>query len=87
MQSTQMIQRFSLIYQINQNTYGIALRKPQEALVSMGMQIKTEYMILKQKRAIFTRSSKPLEFVDQFTYLKSNISSAESDFIIRLVKA
>ena len=41
----------------------------------------------KQNGAICTLSGKPLKLIDQFTYLGSNISSAESDVNIRIVKA
>ena len=45
---------------------------------------KTEFMYFK---AISTLNGKPLKFVDQFTYLGSNISSTENDVNISLVKA
>ena len=48
---------------------------------------KTEYMCFKQKGAISTLNGKPLELVDQLTYLGSNISSTESDDNISLMKA
>ena len=35
---------------------------------------------------LFPLSGKPLKLVDQFTYLRSNISSTESDMKIRLAK-
>ena len=44
-------------------------------------------MCFKQKGAISTQNDKPLKFIDQFTYLGSNISSTESDVNIRLEKA
>ena len=47
---------------------------------------RTEFMGFKQKVTIFTLSGKPLKWVDQFTYLGSNISSTESDINICLVK-
>ena len=47
---------------------------------------KTEYMCYKPKGAISTLSRKPLELVNQFTYLGSSISSTEGDVNIRLVK-
>ena len=43
-------------------------------------------MCCKQKGALSTRSGKPLELIDWFTYLESNISSTESDVNLRLVK-
>ena len=48
---------------------------------------KTEFMVLKQEGAISTLIGKPLKFVDQFTYLDSNISSTEIDVRIHLAKA
>ena len=41
-------------------------------------------MCFKQEKAITTLNYKPLKLVDPFTYLSSDISSAESDFNIRL---
>ena len=59
----------------------------EQAVWSIGPNVNadiTEYECFKQKGAIFILSSKPLELVDQFTYLGSNISSTESN--VSLVK-
>ena len=40
---------------------------------------KTEFVYFKQEGVISTLIGKPLKFVDQFTYLGSNISSTESN--------
>ena len=40
-------------------------------------------MYFKQEEAITALNDKPLELVDQFTYLGSNISSTEKDVNIR----
>ena len=47
---------------------------------------KTEFMCFKQG-TITTLNSKPLKFVDQFTYLSSNISFTQSDVNICIGKA
>ena len=47
---------------------------------------KTEYMYFKQNRTTSTLSGEPLKFVDQFTYLDSNILFTKSNVNIRLAK-
>ena len=42
------------------------------------------FPLIKQDRTISISNNKPLKFVDQFTYLGSNISSKESDVSIRI---
>ena len=54
----------------------------EQAVLGIGF-----YMNINKTGAISTLSGKPLKFVDQFTYLRSNISSTESDVNIHLVKA
>ena len=60
----------------------IVWTRQQETLVSTGTQI----MCLKQQRAISTSSGKPLNLIDQFTYLGNNISSTESNVSIWIGK-
>ena len=48
---------------------------------------KTEFMCFRQDDAISTLNNKPLELIDHFTYLGSNISSAKSDINICIGKA
>ena len=62
----------------------------EQAMGGIGLYVdasKTECMCFKQKLAIFTQSSNPLKFVDQFTYLGSSISSSENNVNIRFAKA
>ena len=40
---------------------------------------KTEFMYFKQDGSISALNGKPLKLVDQFTYLRKNISSTERD--------
>ena len=47
---------------------------------------KTEFMSFKQEGFTVTLTGKHLKLVNQFTYLKSNISSTESDVNIRQEK-
>ena len=58
------------------------LHSLEQAAEGMGCYMnsnKTELTCLKQDRTISILSGKPQKFVDQFTYLGSNISSTESD--------
>ena len=48
---------------------------------------KIEFMCFKQEVAISTLNSKPLNLVDQFKYLSSNISSIKNDVNKCLMKA
>ena len=48
---------------------------------------KTDFIYFKLEGAITTLSCKPLKLVDQFTYIGSYISSAESNVNVRLAKA
>ena len=48
--------------------------------------IQQEYICFKREVAVSISSGKPLKLVDKFTYLSSNISSAESYVNIRLIK-
>ena len=78
-----MIEHFSQIYQYKPNPYGIAWSKQQDVLASTLTQLKQYF---KGERGIFTLNIKPQKFVNQFTYIGSNILSTESDVNIRLVK-
>ena len=49
-------------------------------------QNKTEYMCFNLEVAIYTLNASSLKLVDKFMYLRSSISSTESDVIIRLAK-
>ena len=54
----------------------------EQMAVGIGLYVnvnKTDVMCFKQKGTISTVNSKPLIFVDQFTYIGSNISSTEND--------
>ena len=51
------------------------------------MQIKQNLCVLNKMELISTQSGKSLKLVDQIPYLRSNISSTESDVKIRLMKA
>ena len=48
---------------------------------------KTEYMCCNQDGSIETLNKTPLEKVDDFVYLSSNIASTEKDVLIRISKA
>ena len=55
------------------------LQSLKQAAEGIGLYVKaeqTEFMCFKQERTISTESGQPLKFVDQFTYLGDNISSA-----------
>ena len=48
---------------------------------------KTEYMCFNQTGDISTLNGSPLKLVDKFTYLRSSVSSTETDINTRLAKA
>ena len=64
---------------IKQRHYCIVWNEPQEALVSMSMHTKPEYMCYNQTGNITTLDGASLKLVDKFTYLGSSISSTEND--------
>ena len=47
---------------------------------------KTEYMCFNQRGDISTVKGDPLKLVDNFTYLKSGVSSTENDINMQLAK-
>ena len=59
----------SLLYSLEQVASGISF------LVNTN---KTKFMHFKQEGTNYILNDQPLKFVDQFTYLKNNISSMES---------
>ena len=63
--------------------------KREPAAGSNGLYInpnETEFMRIKQKGAASTLSVKPLKYVNQFTYIGSNITSTESDINIYILR-
>ena len=68
----------SLLHSLEQAARGIGLNMNSD---------KTEFMYFKQNGAISISNGKPLELVDQFPYLSSNISSTESNVDIYKGKA
>ena len=62
----------------------------EEAADGIGLYVnadKTEFMCFNQRGNISTLNGRSLKLVDKFTYLSSNISSAENDISMQLVKA
>ena len=76
--ATTPAQAKSLLYSLMQAAGGIDVNMKTD---------KTEFMLFKQDKAIFTIRDKLLKLVDQFTYIGSNISSTESDVNIHIGKA
>ena len=65
----------------------IVWNKPLQALASMSMHTKTEYMCFNQTGDISTLKGSPLKLVDKFTYLGSSVSSTETDINMQQAKA
>ena len=70
-----LTQAKSLLHNLEQTVGGIELNLNAN---------KMEFMSIKQKGAFSIWSGKPLKFIDQFTYLGSNISSTESNINIHI---
>ena len=85
-----MIERFFQMHRLKLNANCITYPNLKQAAGWINFYVnanKIEFMCFKEERAIFTLRGKPLNLVDQFTYLSSNISSTESDVNILLTKA
>lgn len=68
----------------------LLLHSLEKAASGIGLYVnadKTEYMSFKQDGDIKSLANKPIQKVDQFVYLGSNIASTEADVNIRLAKA
>ena len=65
----------------------IVSNEPPQALASMSMHTKKEYMCYNQTGDMSTLDGTSLKLVDKFTYLGSSISSIEKDIDTRLTKA
>ena len=66
------------------------LHSLERAVAGIGLHVnadKTEYMCFNQKGNISTLNGSSLKLVDKFTYLRSNVSSTETDLNTRLAKA
>ena len=66
------------------------LHSLERAAAGIGLHLnadKTEYTCINQKGDISTLKSGPLKLVNEFTYLKSSVSSTEKDINTRLAKA
>ena len=62
----------------------------ERAAAGIGLHVnadKTEYMRFNQRGDISTRNGSSLKLVDKFTYLRSYVSSTETDINTRLAKA
>ena len=60
------------------------------AAASIGLHVnadKTEYICFNQRGDISTLNGSSLKLVDNFTYLRSSVSSTETDINTRLAKA
>ena len=75
------------MYSPKSKPYCIVWNELPQALPSMSIHIKTEYMCFHQKSGISTQSGSSLKLVDKFTYLKSSVSSTEKDIDTQLTKA
>ncbi len=65
------------------------LHSPEQTANSIGVCVnvdKTKFMCFQQRETISNLNGKPLELVNQFTYLSSDISSTESNVILRISK-
>ena len=65
----------------------IVWNEPPQALASMSMRTKLNYMCFNQTGDISTQDGTSLKQVDKFTYLGSSVSSTEKDIGTRLTKA
>ena len=66
------------------------LHRQERAAAGIGLHVnahKTEYMSFNLRGDIFTLNGSSLKLVDKFTYLRSSVSSAETDINTRLAKA
>ena len=66
------------------------LHNLERAAASIGLHVnahKAEYVCYNQTGDISTQDGTPLQLVDKFTYLGSNVSSTEKDIDTRLTKA
>ena len=66
------------------------LHNLEQAAADIGLHFnahKTEYMCFNQRGDISTLNSCSLKLVDKFTYLRSSVSSTETDINTRLAKA
>ena len=66
------------------------LHSLERAAASIGLHVnahKTEYMCFNQTGDISTLNGSSLKLVDKFTYLRSSVSSTETDIDTRLTKA
>ena len=64
-----------LLHSLEQTASGISLYMNSN---------KTEFICFNKDSVVFSLNSKPLNIVDQFIYLSSNISSTESDVNIHI---
>ena len=58
-----------------------------QALASILMHIKRKYMSFNQRGDISTLNGSSLKLVEKFTYLRSSVSSIETDVSMQLAKA
>ena len=79
-----MIEPFCQIYLCHLNVCCLAWNRQQDALVSTWTKLKQSSCVFNK---ISTLNDKPMKFVDQFTYLGSNISSTERDVNVCIRKA
>ena len=66
------------------------LHSLEQAAAGIGLHVnahKNEYMCFNQTGDISTLNGSSLKLVDKFTYLRSSVSSTETDIDMRLTKA
>ena len=84
--TTPMILRIWQIHPPKQKPYCIVWNELPQALVSMSMHTK-QYMYFHQTGDISELNGSFLKLVDKFTYLRSSVSSSETNIDTRLTKA